>query len=257
MGLKTRKFFATMVDIFRFTIASFQVLVRFHRRQGLSSASRVVLAQVYFTGLEVLPFLSLIALIVGFTVIVQSLPHLLGVGAHRLIGVILVISIIRELGPLLTAVIVASRSGAAIVTELATDKVLGEIEQLEAMGIDILHFIVVPRILGCIVATSCLIIYFDVVALIGGFLVAGFRTTMSFGIYMGYIFDALTLNDVYISFSKSMVFGLIIALLCCYHGLSAGRAATEIPRVARSGVIESVFFVFVLSAVVSALFYLT
>ena len=81
--------------------------------------------QVYFTGLEAMPFLSLLSLLIGFTVIVQSLPQLQGVGAHALIGQILVISIVRELGPLITAMVVITRSGTAMAAQMATNRITG------------------------------------------------------------------------------------------------------------------------------------
>jgi phospholipid/cholesterol/gamma-HCH transport system permease protein len=100
-----------------------------------------------------------------------------------------------------------------------------------------------------------MIIYFDVVALGGGFLVASTRLTMPFSLYLQYIFDSLAPLDLYLSLSKGVLFGGVIALFSCYHGLRARRAAFEVPMVARSGVIQSMFFVFVSSALISALFY--
>lgn len=256
IGLRIREFFLTIGDLLKFSWRSFRAIVAF-RRRGFGASFQVVLRQVEFTGLETMPFVTLISLIVGSIVIIQSLPQLLGVGAKGLIGIILVITIIRELGPLFTAIILISWSGTAISSELGTNRVLGETEALEAMGIDPFHFIVAPRILGCIISTFCLIIYFDVIALIGGFLVASLKLTMPFKVYLTYILDALTLTDVYISFSKSLLFGLVLAVLSCYHGLSAQRATTEIPQVARAAVVRSMFFVFVSSGAISAIFYLT
>jgi len=115
---------------------------------------------------------------------------------------------------------------------------------------------VLPRIIGCIISTFCLIIYFDVVALVGGFLVASFKLTMPLTIYLGHIFDALTLTDVYIIFSKGALCGMIVALFSCYNGLLAQRASWEVPAVARDGVMQAMFFVFVSSAIISVAFYL-
>ena len=98
-------------------------LVRFFWRQGFFAAFRVVLQQVYFTGLEALPFLALLSLLLGSTVIIQSLPQLQGVGANQLIGKILVITIVRELGPILTAMVVITRSGTAMAAEMATNRI--------------------------------------------------------------------------------------------------------------------------------------
>ena len=255
VGYKTRRLFEVVADISAFSLRTLRGTLDFHK-QGFWTSFEVVVKQVYFTGLEAIPFLTLVSLILGSVVIIQSLPQLIGVGAQRFIGTTLVIAIIRELGPLITAVIVISRSGTAMAAELATNKVTGEIEALEAMGVDMFRFSVLPRIIGCIISTFCLIIYFDVIALVGGFLVASFKLTMPLTIYLGHIFDALTLTDVYISFSKGALFGMIVALFSCYNGLLAQRASWEVPAVARDGVMQAMFFVFVSSAIISVAFYL-
>jgi phospholipid/cholesterol/gamma-HCH transport system permease protein len=241
--------------LFEFSIAVLLAFVQFFRRQGFGAAFRVMTQQVYFTGVEAMPFLGLLSLLLGFVVIAQSLPQLQGMGAHALIGQILVISVVRELGPIITAMVVITRSGSAMATEMATNRITGQVEALESMGIDIYHFLVVPRVLGCMVSMFCMIVFFDVIALVGGFLVASTRLTMPFALYLEYIFASLAPLDLYISLSKGLLFGGVIALFSCYHGLRARRAAYEVPMVARSGVIQSMFFVFVSSALTSALFY--
>lgn len=241
-----------LVDFAAETCISF---VHFFGRQGFRAAFRITLQQVYFTGLEALPFLGLLALLLGSTVIMQSLPQLQGVGAHALIGKILVISIVRELGPLIAAMVVITRSGTAMAAQMATNRVTGEVEVLESMGVDIVHYLVVPRVLGCMVSLFCMILYFDAISLFGGFLVASSRLTLPFEIYLQYIFASLAPLDLYISLCKSVWFGLVIALFSCYHGLRAQRAPYEVPMVARSGVVQAMFFVFVSSAAISALFY--
>jgi phospholipid/cholesterol/gamma-HCH transport system permease protein len=242
-------------NFFVFTVEVAVALGQFFGRQGFVASARVAMQQVYFTGLEALPFLSMLSLLLGFTVIAQSLPQLQGVGAHALIGQILVISIVRELGPLITAMVVITRSGTAMAAQMATNRVTGEVEALEGMGISIHRYLVVPRVLGSVISLFCMIVYFDAIALIGGFLVASTRLTMPFSLYLDYIFASLSSLDLYLSLTKGVLFGTGIALFSCYHGLRARRAAFEVPMVARSGVIQSMFFVFVSSALISALFY--
>ena len=241
--------------LFEFSVVVFIALIQFFRRQGFRTAFRIATQQIYFTGVEAMPFLGLLSLLLGFVVIAQSLPQLQGVGAHALIGQILVISIVRELGPIITAMVVITRSGSAKATEMATNRISGQVETLEEMGVYIYHFLVVPRVLGCMISMFCMIVFFDVIALVGGFLVASTELTMPFSLYLQYIFDSLAPLDLYISLSKGLLFGGVAALFTCYHGLRARRAIFEVPMVARSGVIQAMFFVFVSSAVISALFY--
>ena len=255
VGLRCMNALARAWAFFVFTVEVVIALGQFLGRQGFVASFRVSMQQVYFTGLEAMPFLSLLSLLIGFTVIAQSLPQLQGVGAHALIGQILVISIVRELGPLITAMVVITRSGTAMAAQMATNRITGEVEALEGMGISIFHYLVVPRLLGCVISLFCMIVYFDAVALIGGFLIASTRLTMPFSLYVDYIFQSLSTLDLYLSLTKGVLFGGGIALFSCYHGLRARRAAFEVPMVARSGVIQSMFFVFVSSALISALFY--
>ena len=242
-------------NLLAFSVGALVSLARFFGRQGFLAAARVTLQQVFFTGLEALPFLSLLSLLLGSTVIVQSLPQLQGVGANELIGKILVITIVRELGPLVTAMVVITRSGTAMAAEMATNRITGQVEALEAMGVDVFHYLIAPRVVGSVVSLFCMVVYFDLIALVGGFLVASIRLTMPFSLYLRYILETLSPLDMYISLCKSILFGFVITLFSCYHGLRAQRAPFEVPMVARSGVIQSMFFVFVSSAVISAVFY--
>ena len=149
IGLRFTSALARAWAFFVFTVEVVIALGQFLGRQGFVASFRVSMQQVYFTGLEAMPFLSLLSLLIGFTVIAQSLPQLQGVGANALIGQILVISIVRELGPLITAMVVITRSGTAMAAQMATNRITGEVEALESMGISIFHYLVVPRLLGC------------------------------------------------------------------------------------------------------------
>ncbi|MEE2657401.1 MAG: ABC transporter permease [Candidatus Latescibacterota bacterium] len=255
LGVQAMGFVFNAWDLLRFSVGSVAALSRFFSRQGFRASSRVIVQQVYFTGLEAFPFLGLLSLLLGSTVIVQSLPQLQGMGAGGMIGKILVISIVRELGPIITAMVVITRSGTAMAAEMATNRITGQVEALEAMGVDVFHYLIAPRVVGSMVSVFCMVVYFDVVALIGGFLVASIRLTMPFTLYLDYILDTLRPLDLWISLCKSVLFGLVISLFSCYHGLRARRAPFEVPMVARLGVMQAMFFVFVSSAVISAVFY--
>ena len=256
VGHRYRDLFSGIVGTFRFSCLTFRAFLDFQQWERGASL-RVILNQVWFTGVEALPSLTLISLVFGFAVVVQALPILLEFGAYQWIGTILVLAVVREFGPLLTAMVVICRSGTAIATELAVNKVIGENEALEAMGINPFHFIVIPRMVGSTISMFCLVVYFDVIALAGSFVVASLRLILPFNLFVQYFFDALTLKDVLLSILKSLIFGTTIPLICCYHGLiRIQRATFEIPQVARDGVIRCMFFVFMLSAAISGLFYL-
>lgn len=256
IGFKGRHVFDGLWDTFRFASIAFRAFLDFKKwNQGASL--RVVLDQVRFTGLMAMPSITLIALIFGFIVIVQALPVLVNVGAEQLMGKVLVLAVVRELGPLLTAMVVICRSGTAIVAELSVNKVFGEIEVLEAMGIDPFRFTVVPRMVGGAISVFCLTIYFDAIALMGGFMVASMRLILPFEQFASSFLETLTMQDVSLSVLKSLAFGTSIPIICGYHGLiRTGRAPYWVPIVACDSVIRCMFFIFLLSGIISISVYL-
>lgn len=241
-------------DIFQFTTDTTFSLFQ-TRRENIDAAIAVVVNQIYFTGLQAMPILGSIALLLGSLVCFQALPYLIDVGATEFIGVIFVVSIVRELGPLFTAIVVICRSGAAISAELSTNKVNLELEALESMGVDLYHFIVLPRVLGMAISMVALTVYFNALALFGGFFVGSSKLGLNFSSYVRHIISALEFRDIYISLFKSLIFGLLVAVLCTYYGMKAGRASTEIPQVVARGVIQSVLLTIALNFVVSAAVY--
>jgi phospholipid/cholesterol/gamma-HCH transport system permease protein len=180
--------------------------------------------------------------------------ELLG-GVHFVIT-ILVLVIIRELGPLLTAFIVIGRSGTAIATELGNMIVAHELEAIQAMGISPIYFIVGPRIIGVTIAVICLSLYFNVVALLGGFIVSRLILTISLPVFLRELMASLEAIDLVFGILKSLIFGLLIALTCTYHGLRVRYSSIEVPQVATRGVVSAILFCFMSNALLTLLFYL-
>ena len=224
--------------------------------QGMGASLRVVLRQVLFTGVQALPFVMGIALLVGAILVVQSLSQLARFGAQALVGKIFVVAVVRELGPLLTAIVVIGRSGTAIAAELATNKVAGEIDALEIMGIDPFHYVVFPRVVATIVALFALVVFFDVGAVLGVFAMAALKITLPFGVFLQYVLGALSATDLYVSAGKSVLFGGAIAVLCSYHGLAVRSSSTEVPQAVTRAVVRAIGLVFIMSSVISLVFYL-
>lgn len=212
---------------------------------------RVVCDQVRFTAVQALPFVSAIALVIGVTVVVQAHAQAARFGFSEALGQILVTVVVRELGPLLTAVIVIGRSGTAIAAELATNGVLRETEAMEAMGVDPLQYLVVPRVIGAAVSVALLAIYFDAIVLVAGSAVSGLRGVVSPAEYAASLRLALRVGDLWLTVAKGAIFGVGIAVLCSYEGLLGGRSPTDIPQCVTRGVVASLLFVFVVSTLFS------
>jgi len=139
--------------------------------QGLRQVFRVLSAQIYFTGWQALPLITVMGLGTGSIFVLQSLANLTLLGGTQMIGNFLIIMVLREAGPLLVALVVIARSGTAVAAEIGNMRANREIEALESMGINPLSYIVFPRVFGGTISVLCLAFYFNFIALFGGFLV--------------------------------------------------------------------------------------
>ena len=237
----------------RFTLSVLQAAGRL-TRAGRAVTLRVFVNQIRFTALQAIGLVALLAALLSFLIMAQSAAQLGRLGALSRIGTIMVVVVIRELGPLLTAMIVVSRSGTAIAAEMATNRVMGEVTALEAMGIDPYIYLVLPRLLGAVVSVACLMIVFDIVALGSGFLGASYMTGMTIDTYARIVFkDTLAARDIWITIAKGVTFGAAVALFCSYHGLAVSRGPTEIPQAVTRGVVGTIVAIFIMSALFVAL----
>lgn len=255
VGRRTRRRGRSWVDRVRFLGALARSAMHYPattRAPGL----RVIINQIRFTAVQALPFLTIMALVIGLAVIAQASAQAARLGLGDVLGTILVTVVIRELGPLLTAVVVLGRSGTAIAAELATNGVLRETEALESMGVDPLQYLVIPRVVGAAISVAVLTVFFDVVALGGGAIFAWWLADVSPSALAVSIHDALTPLDLWLTVVKGAVFGLGIATLCSYEGLVGGRRPTDIPQCVTRGVVASLLFVFLVSVSFSLVFWL-
>jgi len=194
------------------------------------------------TGTQVLPIFLFISAALGFVVIGQTIARLNEVGATAvLLGKIMVAVVVRELGPLLTAMLVLARSGTGNVIELGTARALGEVEALEALRIDPIHYLVMPRVIGMALAVLALTVYFIIGALASGYLFAFVNNIpLRPDEYVQQLTDALSGLDFAILALKSSLFGLVIAVITCYHGLALPLRLEEVPQAAIRAVAQSV-----------------
>ncbi len=230
----------------RFVVRTVRASTRL-TRAGRWVTLRVLLNQIRFTALQAIGLVAFLAAILAFLVISQSIRQLGRFGAVDNLGTIMVVAVIRELGPLLTALIVVSRSGTAIAAEMATNRVMGEVTALEAMGIDPYIYLVLPRMLGAIVSVATLMVLFDAVAMVSGY-VAAATNGMALSRYTGIVLKTLSAKDVWLTLAKGVFFGASVAVFCSYHGLAVKAGPTEIPQAVTRGVVSTIVAIFILSA---------
>lgn len=210
---------------------------------------RVLLLQVRFTAVDAMPIIFGLALLIGTLVIAQAHGQAVRFGVSEAAGQLLATIIVRELGPLFAAIIVVARSGTAIASELATSRVLGEVTALEALGVDPVQYMVVPRLFGCAISVALLAVYFDATAILGGMVATSFLAHVSPADYLESLRLGMSGWDVGLVITKGAFFGLGTAGICCWAGLRAARTPAAIPQSVTRGVVVAMVYVFAVSAV--------
>ncbi len=225
--------------------------------QGMRTIVSVISAQIYFTGFQALPLITVLALASGGVVILQSSSNLHLFGGTEIIGNILVAFVVRELGPIMTALVVIARSGTAVASEVGNMRANREIEALETMGINPLSFIVFPRLVGGVISVICLSFCFTAIALLGGFVVTKLLHDLPTSFYLDSLANAFAFEDVWLFLLKNTFSGMIIFVVSCHQGLSVGRSPTEVPVATTKAVVNSIIYVVIFNVAVTSLFYLS
>jgi phospholipid/cholesterol/gamma-HCH transport system permease protein len=218
-----------------------------------NTASRVVhpliYAQIYRAGLRLMPMVSFMALALGLVIIGQTVSLLTRVGAQGYVGTVMVTVVVRELGPLITALLVLARIGTATVVELATARALGEVEALEALGIDPIHYLVVPRLIGLAASIFSLTVYLILGALFSGYVFAFIQDVPLLpGDYFQQLAKALRWLDFALLALKTLSFGIVIAVVTCYQGLARPLRIEDVPGATTRAVTQSVVVCVLLDA---------
>ena len=221
----------------------------FDQARGWREITRVVSAQVHFTGVEALPLITILGLAAGGLITAQATTSFGSLAGVTGPGRLLVIIVLRELAPLLTALIVVARSGTAVTSELGNMRVNREIEALEAMGIHPLGYVVFPRLIGGVVSVVCLGIYFAALATFAGALIS--LRAGSLGYYLDNVAAAVDGTDFVWFLAKTALGGAIIFTTCCHRGMTVARAPHEVPQAATRAVVNSVLAVVFVNAAIT------
>ncbi|MGD0812097.1 MAG: ABC transporter permease [Verrucomicrobiota bacterium] len=210
----------------------------------------LVRRQVTRAGFRLLPMAAFLAVALGMVVIGQTVLILNRFGAQSYVGTVMVTVVVRELGPVLSALLVLARVGAANVIELGTARALGEVEALEALGIDPIHYLVVPRFIGIAASIFALTVYFILFALLSGYLFAFLEGVPLWpGEYFRQLADALIWQDFALLALKTVSFGTLIAMVACYEGLARPLRLEDVSRATTSAVGKCVVGVVLLDAI--------
>jgi phospholipid/cholesterol/gamma-HCH transport system permease protein len=200
-------------------------------------------------GVDALPVVGLISFLLGLIMAFMSSVQLQQFGANIYVASLVSLSMVRELGPIMTAIIVAGRSGSAFAAEIGTMKISDEVDALFTMGFDPTRFLVVPKIVASVITVPILTLFSDLFAILGGLVVGVFMLDLTVNAYMAQTLKTLTVFDVFWGFLKAAVFALLIAGIGCLRGFQVRGGAAEVGQATTSAVVSSIFLIIMTDAV--------
>lgn len=223
--------------------------------QGKPVRIQRAISQAMQVGVRALPILSLITFFIGLILALQAAYELKKFGAMNFVASAVAISMSRELGPLITAIVVIGRSGSSFAAEIGTMKVTEELDALETMAINPIRFLVTPKFIAMMIMLPCLTIWANAMGIIGGSLFGVAKAGFTFTGYINASMDALFLRDIISGLVKSFMFGVTITAVGCQEGLSTGAGAEQVGRSTTSAVVISIFLVIAVDLIFTALFF--
>jgi phospholipid/cholesterol/gamma-HCH transport system permease protein len=213
---------------------------------------RNIFKQMEFVGVQSLFVVILTGSFTGMVLALQSYNALKRFGAESLVGPTVALSMARELGPVLTGLMVTGRAGSAMATELGTMRVTEQIDALVTMAVNPIKYLVTPRVIAGILMFPLLAIVTDFVGVVGGYVVGVKLLGINPGVYIGRTIDFVTLNDIFTGLSKSLVFGLITTLIASYNGFYTTGGAEGVGRAATNSVVMASVMILVSDYIMSS-----
>jgi phospholipid/cholesterol/gamma-HCH transport system permease protein len=210
--------------------------------------------QVEETGINALPIVGLLAFLIGVVLAYQGADQLKRFGAEIFTINLLGVGVLREIGGLITAIIVAGRSGSAFTAQIGTMRVNEEIDAMQTMGLNTVDTLVLPRIIGLVIALPLLTFYSDIMGLLGGAMMCYFQLGITIPAFLRQLNEAITVNTLLVGLIKAPVFAFVISLVGCYEGFQVERNAASVGMLTTRSVVEGIFLVIVLDAAFSIMF---
>ena len=251
IGRKTLRYANHILSLFAFAYRMFTLILK-QPQEGRVLVRKVIIEQIYFTAVQALPIIIPIALITGGMLIIQFTR----VSGQYDLGKIMVLLIVREFGPVITALMVIMRSAVSVAIEISYMNVFHEIDTIEMAGLDPLRIICLPRLIGITSAILSLFIVFDLVAIVGGYVMVWTITYIPMGNFLAQIGKAITATDIIVGIIKAVCFGITITVTCLYHGFMTKKQITNIPLATSAAAMECFFYCLVINIIISVAFYL-
>jgi phospholipid/cholesterol/gamma-HCH transport system permease protein len=214
----------------------------------------LIWTQMDVIGVLSVPVVMVTGAFVGMTLAIQAYDQLAGMGLEEHLGVLINISVVKELGPVLAAVMLSGRIGGALTAELGTMKVTEQIDAVTSMGTDPVMYLVAPRVLACLILTPFLIIYADLMGILGGYFVSVIQLGINARAYWSFSAQGVELWDVAIGVVKGFFFGVAIAVISCYKGFTCKEGARGVGRACTEAFVASFISILALDFALAVIF---
>lgn len=240
---KITNFFTEVTLITRFTLNIFKNI--FRPPYELNE----LLKQCYNVGCRSLPLVGITGFIMGLVLTIQSRPTLAAFGAESWLPAMVAVSIIREIGPVITALICAGKVGSGIGAELASMRVTEQIDAMEVSGINPFKYIVVTRVIATTLMLPVLVVFSDVISLAGSFAAVNIKGDVTFYLFFAQVIESLDFADVFPAFIKTFFFGFAIGMIGCFKGYNSNKGTEGVGLSANSAVVLSSLLIFIIDMI--------
>ena len=215
---------------------------------------RPILYNLQHAGFNALPIVGLLAFLTGVVISYQGAGQLQRYGANIFIVDLVGLSMLRELAPLMTAIIIAGRSGSAFAAQIGTMKVTEEIDALRTIGISPMELLVLPKVIALVIALPLLTVYSDMMGVLGGMLMAKSQLGVGYADFLDRFDDAVKLSALLVGIGKAPVFAAIIAMVGCFQGFQVKNGSDSVGRQTTVSVVQAIFLIIVADALFSVIF---
>lgn len=223
----------------RFTLFGLGILAWTFRGPGLCGRFRLLLPQLYFVGTMSIPVVCLVGAFVGMVLGVETFNQFAAIGQETRLGGVIAISVLKQIGPVMAAMMIAGRVGGAVSAELGTMRVTEQIDALRVMGTDPVAYLVVPRVIACLIMVPVLTVFSDLLGIFGGWIVVVRGYGVPNNDYWEFSRQFIWSWDVFTGLTKALFFGLAIGVISCYKGFNCGPGASGVGRASTDAFVTS------------------
>jgi phospholipid/cholesterol/gamma-HCH transport system permease protein len=253
LGKISVSFFVDMIAFLSFLGETF-IIFLLALRHPLSIRYGAIVKNIEEAGVRAMPIIALTSFLIGVVIAYQGAVQLQKFGANIFIVDMISISVTRELAPLITAIVVAGRTGSSYTAQIGVMKITEEIDAMRIMGFDPLHFLVLPRMMALMIVMPLMIFFADMVGILAGMFISNIHLNLSYGEFLRRLQVALEVKHVWIGIFKGPFFAWLIAVVSCFRGFQVSKSTESIGRYTTISVVNAIFLVIACDALFSVLF---